>query len=168
MESRQRASPVGRRGAYLAGAALVLAVAAACNPGLSQSASTASTSSAASHATAASPLPVSTRSAAITVGTGVRGHVVAGPTCPVEMPAQSACVVSVTGAVIVARDSAGHEVGRTTSDKGGNYLLLLPPGTYDIVPLPIQWFMGGAPETTVTVTSGAPVQLDLEYDTGLR
>jgi hypothetical protein len=168
MQSSDRAFPAVRLKACLAGAALVLGVAAACNPGASQSTSAASTSSAANPATAASRLPASTRSADLTVGTGVRGHVVAGPTCPVEMPAQSACVVSVTGAVIVARDSAGHEVGRTTSDNSGDYRLRLPPGTYDIVPLPIQWFMGGAPETTVTVTPGAPVQLDLEYDTGLR
>jgi hypothetical protein len=135
----------------------VLALAAACVPGAS-----------ASPSGRASSLPASSPPAPTTIATGVTGHVVAGPTCPVEMPAQSSCVVSVTGAVIVARDSAGHEVGRTTSDNSGGYLLLLPPGTYDIVPLPIQWFIGGAPETTVTVTSGAPMQLDLEYDTGLR
>jgi hypothetical protein len=165
MESMKPAFPAGRGAAYLAAAALVLAIAAACNPGAGESASPVSTSSGAS---LTSPLPASSRSASVTIGTGVRGHVLAGPTCPVEMPAQSACVVSVTGAVIVARDSGGHEVGRTTSDNAGSYLLLLPPGTYDIVTMPIQRFMGGAPETTVTVTSGAQVQLDLQYDTGLR
>ncbi len=162
MESRKRALTAGRGAAYLAAAALALGIAAACNPGASRSGSPASISS------GASPLPASSRSASVTVGTGVRGHVLAGPTCPVEMPAQSACVVSVTGAVIIARDSGGHEIGRTTSDNTGAYLLLLPPGTYDIVTMPIQWFMGGAPETTVTVTSGGPVQLDVQYDTGLR
>jgi hypothetical protein len=148
MASKARASIGGRRIAvFLALAAAILAFASACTPGGSPSLAPAGTAA---------------------VSTGVRGHVLAGPTCPVEMPAQSPCVVSVTGAVIVARDASGNEVGRATTDDAGNYVLLLPPGTYDIVPQPIQWFMGVAPARTVTVTEGAPVQLDLEYDTGIR
>jgi hypothetical protein len=159
MASSARASLGSRRIAVLlALAAAILASASACTPGSSPSAPAGTASGA---GTPGSTAPASVR-------TGVRGHIVAGPTCPVEMPAQSPCIVSVTGAVIVALDSGGHEIGRTTSDNSGNYLLLLPPGTYGIVPQPIQWFMGVAPETTVTVTPGGPVQLDLEYDTGLR
>jgi hypothetical protein len=65
-------------------------------------------------------------------------------------------------------DSARHEVGRAVSDAGGAYFLRLPPGTYEIGPPAVEGLMGVAAETTVTVPDGAPVQLDLRYDTGIR
>jgi hypothetical protein len=54
------------------------------------------------------------------------------------------------------------------SDASGAYFLRLPPGTYEIVPQAVGGLMGVAAETTVTVPDGAPVQLDLQYDTGIR
>ena len=128
-------------------AAFVLALAAACNPG-------------------AGPSPTPIVMPLLT--TGVRGVVLAGPTCPVERPGQSPCVRSVSGATILALDSARHELGRAVSDARGAYFLRLPPGTYEIVPQAVQGLMGVAAETTVTVPDGAPVQLDLQYDTGIR
>lgn len=132
-----------RRIAVLLAMALILAFVSACTPGSSPSA------------------PVS-------VNTGIRGQVLAGPTCPVEMAGQSACVRAVSGAVIVAHDSAGHEAGRAVSDATGAYFLPLPAGTYEIVPQAVEGLMGIAPSSSVTVTAGAPVQLDLQYDTGIR
>lgn len=92
----------------------------------------------------------------------------AAPTCPVEQAEQSRCVRSVSGATILALDAAGHEIGRAVSGAKGAYFLRLPPGTYQIVPQPVQGLMGVAAETTVTVPDGVPVQLDLQYDTGIR
>jgi hypothetical protein len=144
MASSARASLGSRRVAvFLAAAVLILAFASACTPGSSPSA------------------PVS-------VKTGIRGHVLAGPTCPVEQAGQSACVKAVSGAVILARDAAGHEAGRTVSDATGAYSLPLPAGTYEIVPQAVEGLMSIAPSSSVTVTAGAPVQLDLQYDTGIR
>ena|SRR5450759_2491260 len=143
--SRAASRPGAR--ALIALAALVLALAAACNPG-------------------AGPSPSATVTPPFT--TGVRGVVLAGPTCPVEQAGQSPCVHSVPGATIVALDSARHEVGRVVSDVNGSYFLRLPPGTYAIVPQAVQGVMRAAAETTVTVPDGAPVQLDLQYDTGIR
>jgi hypothetical protein len=74
----------------------------------------------------------------------------------------------VSGATILALDSARHEAGRAVSDAGGAYFLQLPPGTYEIVPQAVEGLMGVAAETAVTVPDGAPVQLDLQYDTGIR
>jgi hypothetical protein len=74
----------------------------------------------------------------------------------------------VSGATILALDSARHELGRAISDAGGAYFLRLAPGTYEIVPQAVEGLMGVAAETTVTVPDGAPVQLDLQYDTGIR
>jgi hypothetical protein len=134
-------------GALIALAAFVLALSAACNPG-------------------AGPSPSATVTPLFT--TGVRGVVLAGPTCPVEQAGQSPCVRSVSGATILALDSTRHEVGRAVSDASGAYFLRLPPGNYEIVPQAVEGLMGVAPETTVTVPDGAPVQLDLQYDTGIR
>jgi hypothetical protein len=100
--------------------------------------------------------------------TGVRGIVLAGPTCPVERPNESACVRPVSGATILALDSAGGEAGRTVSDSTGAYFLRLPPGTYEIVPQAVPGLMGIAAAARVTVTAGAALQLDLRYDTGIR
>jgi hypothetical protein len=133
-------------GPLVALAAFVLAIAAACSSG-------------------AGPSPTATTPP---LTTGVRGLVLAGPTCPVEQPGQSACVRAVSGATILALGSARHEVGRAVSDSTGVYFLRLPPGTYEIVPQAVEGLMGVAAETTVTVTKGAPVQLDLQYDTGIR
>ena len=102
------------------------------------------------------------------LATGVGGLVLAGPTCPVERPNESACVRPVSGATILALDSAGGEAGRTVSDSTGAYFLRLPPGTYEIVPQAVPGLMGVAAAARVTVTAGAALPLDLRYDTGIR
>jgi hypothetical protein len=146
----QRAIPAVRNrfaGVLIAVVVLVLALVSACNPGASPS-------------TSGTVMPL--------VGTGVRGVVLAGPTCPVERPGESSCVRAVSGATVLALDASGREVGRAVSDTSGAYFLRLAPGTYGIVPQPVAGLMGVAAETSVTVPDGAPIQLDLEYDTGIR
>ena len=148
-ESRgaSRAARIRGVGVLMTLAALVLVVASACNPGGGPSPTATVT-----------PLPT----------TGVRGVVLAGPTCPVEQAGQSPCVRAVSGATILALDSSGREVGRVMSNADGAYFLRLAPGTYEIVPQPVQGLMGVAAKTSVTVPDGVPIQLDLEYDTGIR
>lgn len=131
----------------LALAAFVLALAAACNPGAG---------------------PSSTPTVTPLLTTGVRGVVLAGPTCPVEQAGQSPCVRSLSGATILALNSAGHELGRAVSDANGAYFMRLSPGTYRIAPQPLEGMMRAPAESTVTVPDGAPVRLDLQYDTGIR
>jgi len=145
---RRRRSPSASHAGFLAAlAALVLGILAGCNPGLSPS-----------------PNPTLTP----VIISGIRGLVIAGPTCPVEQAGQSPCVRPVLGATILALDSARQVVGRAVSDASGAYSLRLPAGTYEIVPQAVAGLMGVAAETTVTVPDGAPVQLDLQYDTGIR
>jgi hypothetical protein len=99
----------------------------------------------------------------------VRGNVVAGPVCPVERPGDSSCAPRpVAGAKIVARGSGGTIAGSTASDATGLYFLPLAPGQYVIEPQPVAGLMGTAQAVTVTVPTGAPLQLDLTYDTGIR
>ena len=151
-----RTSGWGAARSALVGLFLALPLlAAACNPGAP-----------ADTREAGSPVPRATSSEILS--TGIRGLVLAGPTCPVERAGQSACVRPVSGASILALDSAGHEVGRAVSDSAGAYFLRLAPGTYAVVPQHVDGLMGVAPEQTVTVPDGPPVQLDLEYDTGIR
>lgn len=133
--------------ALIATAVWVLAFAAACTP-----------VPAASPTTSRPPL----------ISTGVRGTVLAGPTCPVERAGASPCVRAVAGATIVALDPAGHEIDQVVSDNSGSYFMPLPPGTYEVVPQAVQGLMGVAPPTRVDVTSGPPTELNLEYDTGIR
>lgn len=150
MDSSQSFPPRPRRPGIIvliAMAVCVLALAAACNP-----------------VPAASP----TASRPPLISTGVRGTVLAGPTCPVERAGESPCVRAVAGATIVALDSAGHEIDRVVSDTSGSYFLPLPPGNYEVVPQAVQGLMRVAPPAPVDVTSGAPTELNLEYDTGIR
>ncbi len=103
-----------------------------------------------------------------TPASGVRGTVTTGPTCPVQMPGDSACADRpVSGALLVALEGT-REVGRTTSRVDGTYSLALPPGLYVIVPQPVKGLLGTANRSMVTVDAGAWVELDFVYDTGIR
>lgn len=99
-------------------------------------------------------------------GSGIRGSVTAGPTCPVERP-DRVCPPSPLTAPVVARTGAGKEVAHTRSDPNdGHYQLLLSPGTYRVsagtTALP------RCPEVTVTVRSGRFATADFACDTGIR
>jgi hypothetical protein len=103
--------------------------------------------------------------------TGLRGLVVAGPTCPVEtIPPQSGCEAHrVEGAVLVIQDADGNEVARAMSAADGTFQLVLAPGAYRIVPQPVEGLMGTAAESTFRVELGEPwSDLTIEYDTGIR
>ena len=103
--------------------------------------------------------------------TGVRGIALAGPTCPVEtVPADPACAGRpVEGAVIVALGDAGVEVARATTGADGTFTISLAPGSYRLVPQPVEGLMGTATEQHVGVAAGEPMgELTFAYDTGIR
>jgi hypothetical protein len=101
---------------------------------------------------------------------GIGGTATAGPVCPVErIPPDPACAPRpVPGAVLVIRDSTGHEVARATTAADGKFLVPVAPGTYVAEPQPVQGLMGGAPPQDVTVSAGATATIDVVYDTGIR
>ena len=76
-------------------------------------------------------------------GTGVRGKITAGPTCPVERP-DMPCPPNPVQGRVDALDIAGHLAGTAMTDQTGRYALALPPGRYtlprqprwDVPPLP--------------------------------
>jgi hypothetical protein len=102
----------------------------------------------------------------------VMGTVTAGPVCPVEKsPPDPQCAPRpVAGAVIVATNAAGDEVGRATSEADGSYLLAVgETGPIVITALPVQGLMGVPAPTSVQLDDPSGVlQLDLTYDTGIR
>ena len=100
------------------------------------------------------------------------GTVSAGPVCPVEpsSPDPRCAPRPVAGAVIVATDATGQEIGRATSAADGSYrLVVTETGTVLITAQPVAGLMGSPAPVSVNLTSpGEVVHLDLEYDTGIR
>ncbi|MGH2465651.1 MAG: carboxypeptidase-like regulatory domain-containing protein [Candidatus Limnocylindrales bacterium] len=115
-----------------------------------------------------SPAP----SRAAPVPSDVSGHVLAGPTCPVEtVPPNPACAPRpVSGATILATNQAGTTIARAISRADGSYWLELGPGTYELVPQPVAGQSMRAPaSTSVTIGPGTgSVVVDFNYDTGIR
>jgi hypothetical protein len=103
---------------------------------------------------------------------GVTGTITAGPVCPVEQsPADPKCAPRpVAGAVVIAKDATGDEVGRTTSLADGSYRLPVGrKGTFVITALPVSGL--ARPPAPVSVSFVDPFEwqrLNLEYDTGIR
>ena len=102
----------------------------------------------------------------------VKGTVTAGPVCPVERnpPDPSCAPRPVAGAVIVATNAAGEEVGRATTAADGTYALFVrQTGTITLTPQPVTGLMGTPQPVQVTLNEpGIVKQLDLSYDTGIR
>ena len=103
--------------------------------------------------------------------TGVRGTVVAGPTCPVvtDPPDPSCADRSVEGAQLVVTTLDGTEVDRATSDADGAFAIALAPGAYRLVPQPVEGLMGTAEPMEFSVEWGMLIpELTVSYDTGIR
>jgi len=102
----------------------------------------------------------------------VTGTISAGPVCAVEpsLPDPLCLPRPVAGAVIVATDASGQEVGRATSATDGSYeMIVSETGTVLITALPAAGL--ARPPAPVTVTLASPSEIkrvDLEYDTGIR
>jgi hypothetical protein len=102
---------------------------------------------------------------------GIKGTVMAGPTCPVErIPPDPACADKpvATNISVYPYADPTHGVAFTTSDSRGNFSVSLPPGEYMItagsngVPYP------RCSEATVTVDKGAYSTIAVSCDTGIR
>jgi hypothetical protein len=113
----------------------------------------------------ASPAPGSSGAA---IEIGIRGQALAGPTCPVERPGDSACAPRpVAGAVIHVLAADGHEVATATTDAAGRFLMAVPAGDYRVVGDASAGTMRPPAAASVTVGS-AITTVQLDYDTGIR
>ena len=97
-------------------------------------------------------------------------HLRAGPTCPVvRNPPDPACQPrSVANADVVLKGPDGAERGRATSNADGEVVLQTPPGAYYVEPQPVQGLLGTAPAAAFSVVGGETVDINLDYDTGIR
>jgi carboxypeptidase family protein len=101
-------------------------------------------------------------------GSGIEGHVMAGPTCPVEKPNDPACADRpMAGVTIVVLTAAGDEAARTKTDDNGYYAVTLPAGPYTVEPQPVAGMVHGSPPVAVTVGDGVTT-VDIPWDTGIR
>jgi uncharacterized lipoprotein NlpE involved in copper resistance len=100
-------------------------------------------------------------------GTGIRGAVMLGPTCPVENAA-SPCPDRPFRGDVLATASDGSTTTVTT-DPQGRFTMNLRAGTYVVVAVSPS---GQGPPTpvpqTVQVRTGAYTPVTLEVDTGIR
>ena len=101
-------------------------------------------------------------------GTGIRGTVTLGPTCPVEQVGEPPCVTPYAATLVVTAAEDDSVVARVSSGPDGAFSVDVPPGDYVIVPQP-----GGDPYPTgtpveVTVEAGAYTEIEVSYDTGIR
>ena len=94
----------------------------------------------------------------------------ASPICPVETdPPTLGCVPQpVIGATIIATDTQGNEVASGVTSGDGLVIISLPPGSYTLVPQPVEGFLGTAPTVEIVVTDAVPLQVQVNYDTGIR
>jgi hypothetical protein len=98
---------------------------------------------------------------------GIYGRITLGPIQPVEIPGQPN-ENPYQATVVVRQEASGQEVARFQSDVNGYDRIALMPGTYQLEPLP-----GGNPFPvaglqTVVVPEGQFVEVNIQYDTGIR
>jgi len=97
---------------------------------------------------------------------GVRGNVVLGPTCPVEI-AGSPCPDRPWQGKVQAFTLTGASAGEVSTDAQGAFELPLDPGMYDLTP-----YTPDSPPTAraqrITVPPGAFLTVTLQVDSGIR
>jgi hypothetical protein len=98
---------------------------------------------------------------------GVRGVVLVGPQCPVQVQESPCPDVPFSGSVR-ATTASGAVAGEADTDDSGRFEIDLDPGTYTLAAV----VEGGGPPTavpqTIDVTEGSFAQVTLEVDSGIR
>lgn len=115
------------------------------------------------------PTPTAAATASDPVdGSGVKGRVLIGPTCPV-MTIGTECPDLPYEAELIVVDLNGEEIAEGSSDEDGHFQIQLPPGEYVLKPqtpnLGVPPHAGPIP---FTVTEGAYTELLVKYDSGIR
>jgi hypothetical protein len=102
-----------------------------------------------------------------TATSGITGLVLIGPMCPV-MRQDEPCPDQPFAATLIIRDSQGRELCAVSSGEDGRFLVGLPPGSYELIPLT---GLGGLPFATsqwVAVAPGQYTDVTVSYDSGIR
>jgi hypothetical protein len=114
------------------------------------------------------PLPEGALGIKIPAGMGaLAGRIVRGPGCPVE-GAGGCPDAAVEGTTVIVSTMSGAPQASAASDASGNYVVLLPAGTYLVeVRLTGIALTKDLPRTAVVV-EGHVTQIDIRIDTGIR
>lgn len=106
-------------------------------------------------------------SSPIPENTGITGHVLIGPVCPVEQ-LNNPCPDKPYQATLSVLDANNRKtILKFQTDANGNFHQALGPGTYILHP-ESPAVMPVAPEQTFSVLSGQFTQLTVTYDSGIR
>jgi hypothetical protein len=97
---------------------------------------------------------------------GIRGHVLYGPTCPVQRPGQN-CERPYQATITVKREPDGAIVKRVHSDRDGRFTTFLRAGRYLLVP------RNGRPypraqSQSVVVHGHRFTAVTIHFDSGIR
>jgi hypothetical protein len=118
--------------------------------------------SCASHATAQTPSKSDGASAIL------RGKVSMGPTMPVQRMGGPPAVAPVAGARVDITNADGVTIASVITGADGSYTAHVAPGSYVVTVTPAVRMLGRNTPRTVTITAGAPNELDIRLDTGIR
>ncbi len=114
--------------------------------------------------------PPSSTNPPVAASASVTVSAVAAPVCPaVQNPPASECSPRpVSGATIIATNPHGDEAATGVTGADGSVVLRLSPGSYTIVPQPVEGLLGTAPAVDVVLAESEALQVQVEYDTGIR
>jgi hypothetical protein len=102
-----------------------------------------------------------------TATSGVTGLVLIGPMCPV-MRVDEPCPDHPFAATLVIRDSEGRELCAVSSGEDGHFLVGLPPGSYELIPVTGPSGLPAAAPQWVAVAPGQYTTVTVSYDSGIR
>ena len=99
---------------------------------------------------------------------GIRGFALSGPTCPVVSANDPNCAPRpVEGATIHVIDVTGVEVAQLVTNANGEFSVTLPPGAYRVKADPVDG-MVGTPDPVQVNIAETTIDIEFEYDTGIR
>jgi hypothetical protein len=102
-----------------------------------------------------------------TATSGITGLVLIGPMCPV-MRVDEPCPDRPFAATLIIRDSQGRELCAVSSGEDGHFLVGLPPGSYELIPLTGPSGLPAATSQWVAVALGQYTGVTVSYDSGIR
>jgi hypothetical protein len=105
-------------------------------------------------------------SSAANLDSGVRGHVLYGPTCPVQRVGQT-CTRPYQATITVRREPGDRFLTRIRSSSSGYFALRLAPGRYRLVPRSAEPYPRSSP-IAVVVRAHRYASVTINYDSGIR
>ena len=102
-----------------------------------------------------------------TATSGITGLVLIGPMCPV-MRQDEPCPDHPFAATLIIHDSQGRELCAVSSGEDGRFLVGLPPGAYELLPLTEPGGLPFAASQWVAVAPDQYTDVTVSYDSGIR